>query len=134
MTAETVILPMRIGGREVQASDGSVLDAVDPATGRVLGRVPHATADDVDRAVTAAKAAFEDWRRTEPAQRSAALNELADRIADHATELAMLDVADNGSPGLRRGQDRSSGGKRQHGYHQAERAHVPVRATSRGPR
>jgi acyl-CoA reductase-like NAD-dependent aldehyde dehydrogenase len=90
--------PMLIGGRFRLASDGGAIDAVNPANGSVIARVPAATADDVNDAVAAAKDAYPAWRRLEPPQRAAALLALADAIEAHAEELALLDVADNGSP------------------------------------
>ena len=98
MTIQTEVIPMLIGGEQRGATDGATLDATNPATGELLGRFPNATASDVDDAVTAATAAQAQWRRTEPAERQAALVQLADLIQENADELAMLDVADNGSP------------------------------------
>jgi betaine-aldehyde dehydrogenase len=97
-TTQTDVIPMIIGGQRRGASDGASIDAVNPATGELIGRVPAATADDVNDAVAAASRAFQAWRRFEPQQRAAALGALADLIDDHAEELALLDVADNGSP------------------------------------
>lgn len=99
MTAtRTDVTPMLIGGRFRGASDRGSIDAVNPATGEVIGRVPEATPQDVADAVAAAAAAYPDWRRVDPMQRAAALTTLADAIDAHAEELALLDVADNGSP------------------------------------
>ncbi|MGA0788781.1 MAG: aldehyde dehydrogenase family protein, partial [Ilumatobacteraceae bacterium] len=53
---------MHIDGRWVAAIDGEEFDSVDPATGRVIARVPRAQAADVDRAVAAARSAFADGR------------------------------------------------------------------------
>lgn len=88
--------PLRIGG----ASFGSdeVIDAVDPATGSVISSFHAAGPDDVDRAVSVASEAFAGWRRTEPRERAAALEALAGQVLEHAEELALLDVLDNGSP------------------------------------
>ncbi|MFI1164498.1 aldehyde dehydrogenase family protein [Streptomyces sp. NPDC020801] len=92
------VRPMYFGGRPRLASDGGTIDAVNPATGEIIARIPNATSDDVAAAVTAAGDAFGDWRRREPQERAAPLNALADAIEAEATELAMLDVLDNGSP------------------------------------
>jgi acyl-CoA reductase-like NAD-dependent aldehyde dehydrogenase len=88
---------MLIGGKLVQASDGGVMEALNPATGQLLGTVPDATAADVDEAVAAAAAAFTTWRRADPAERSGALTALADLVEAHADELGRLDADDNGS-------------------------------------
>ncbi|WP_284981554.1 aldehyde dehydrogenase family protein [Arthrobacter sp. efr-133-TYG-118] len=90
--------PMWIGGREAMASDGSTVDAVNPATGELTARFPAATAADVDAAVLAGKRASAQWKKSTPEERSAVLTRLAAVIEEHAEELADLDVADNGSP------------------------------------
>lgn len=92
------ITPMWIGGHEALASDGSTIDAVNPATGEVMARFPNGTADDVDKAVEAGQVASREWRESAPEERGKVLNRLADVIEEHAEELAVLDVIDNGSP------------------------------------
>ena len=94
----TETVPMLIGGRRVLARDGGTLDAVDPATGELLARFPRGGAADVDDAVSAAAAAFPEWRATHPAERAAVVGRIAGAVLEHAEELARLDVADNGSP------------------------------------
>lgn len=89
---------MIIGGQRREAADGGTLDATNPATGELIGMVPHATADDVADAVAAAATAFEQWRQLDPQQWCDSLAQLADVIEAHGDELAMLDVLDNGSP------------------------------------
>jgi betaine-aldehyde dehydrogenase len=91
-------VPMLIGGERRVAVSGGTLDAVDPATGELLGRFPRGGAGDVDAAVVAAQRAFPAWRAASAVERAACLNALADRVLGHADELAMLDVGDNGSP------------------------------------
>lgn len=90
--------PMVIGGKAVLASDGATIDTINPATGKVIGRFPSATAADIAVAVAAAATAFESWKRTMPEERAAGLNALADVIQTNWDELAALDVAENGSP------------------------------------
>jgi len=90
--------PMIIGGVAKVAADGATLDAINPATGEVIGRFPHASAVDVGEAVRAANVAFEQWRRLDPQQWRDSLLALADLIEANGDELAMLDVRDNGSP------------------------------------
>ena len=51
-----------IGGEWVDAASGETFESVEPATGETLGTFPRSGAEDVDRAVAAAKAAYEDWR------------------------------------------------------------------------
>ncbi|WP_236790831.1 aldehyde dehydrogenase family protein [Amycolatopsis sp. GM8] len=98
MTDTIETRPMLIGGRFRLASDGAAIDAVNPANGTVIAKIPHATAEDVNDAVSAAKDAYPLWRRLEPPQRASALIKLAAAIEASAEEFALLDVADNGSP------------------------------------
>jgi betaine-aldehyde dehydrogenase len=90
--------PMFIGGSAAQAASGATIEARNPATGELLALVPAADRGDVDRAVRAAREAFPGWRRVPASERAAAISALADRIIEHAEELAVLDVLDNGSP------------------------------------
>src|SRR4051812_23385807 len=91
-------LPLLIGGERVPAASGETLDAVNPATGEVLGRIPRGGEADVDAAVRAAHDAFGSWRRTHPQERAARLLRFAELLGEHADELALIDVRDNGSP------------------------------------
>jgi phenylacetaldehyde dehydrogenase len=89
-----------IGGRWVESASGTTFDTIDPATGEVLAKVAEAGAEDVDRAVAAARRSFESgvWRSLPPAERAKALWRAGDLIEEHATELAQLDSLDNGKP------------------------------------
>lgn len=87
-----------IGGDRIPASDGGTLTTVDPATGEAHTTVSRATAEDVDRAVQAARDAFESWRDTTPEERGRILHRVADRIREHADELARIETADQGKP------------------------------------
>lgn len=98
METTTTTTGMTIGGEAAYASDGGVIEAVNPATGENIGTFPAATREDVDKAAAAAGSAFAVWRKTEPEQRARALLDLARIIEEHQEELAALDVADNGSP------------------------------------
>ncbi|MDI3389099.1 aldehyde dehydrogenase [Streptomyces sp. B-S-A8] len=76
------------------------LPTVNPATGKTTAHVAIAGPPDVDRAVTAARTAFEDgrWSRTAPAERKRVLLELARLIEAHGEELALCDTLDMGKP------------------------------------
>jgi len=88
-----------IDGQWVEARSGKTFDTIDPTTGEVLARVAEADAADVDRAVQAARAAFErGWGESKPQMRSRLLNRIADLIESHADELAQLETLDNGKP------------------------------------
>jgi len=89
---------MLIGGEFRDARNGATLEAVNPSNGQLFARFPKGGPDDVDDAVHAAAAAFPAWWSTPPLERAASLEKLAAVILEHAAELAMLDVTDNGSP------------------------------------
>ena len=71
-----------IGGEWVDASGGETFETSVPATGEVLGSFPRSAAADVDRAVAAAKAAFEDWRLVPAPERGAILFRFAELLRD----------------------------------------------------
>src|SRR5690349_16245318 len=89
---------MLIGGERVTAEGDRVLDSIDPATGIVWAQIPDASAADVDRAVAAARAAFEDpaWAGLTATARGLLLLRLADLTDEHADELARIETRDNG--------------------------------------
>jgi acyl-CoA reductase-like NAD-dependent aldehyde dehydrogenase len=89
-----------IGGERLEAADGRTFDTLDPSTGRVIASVAYAGAEDVDRAVRAAREAFEDgrWSGIAAAQRTSAMLALAEAIDANADELAQLESLDNGKP------------------------------------
>jgi betaine-aldehyde dehydrogenase len=109
MVAEDVRdFPMFIDGASAASSSGAWLEVRSPATGALVGRVPAGTEADVDRAVAAARTAFEDgrWSRRYLPERVAILSRLADLIESNADELAMLETAQTGSAyKLRRDSD-----------------------------
>ncbi|HEV3228257.1 MAG TPA: aldehyde dehydrogenase family protein, partial [Solirubrobacteraceae bacterium] len=90
-----------IDGQHVPAADGRTFATLDPGTGTVLAEVAHAGPADVDRAVAAARAAFDEsspWRRSSPAERGRLISRLADAVEANAEELAQLESLDNGKP------------------------------------
>ncbi len=89
-----------IGGEWVDALDGGVFDTVNPSTGEVLAQVAEAGAADVDRAVKAAREAFDHgpWPRMKPAERTAALWRLGDLILADAQEMGRVETLDQGKP------------------------------------
>lgn len=88
-----------IGGKWVAAADGKVLPVISPLDGKQLTTIADAGAEDVDRAVRAARAAFDGgkWSRIAPAERKKVLFRIAELIEHHALELAVLGVRDNGT-------------------------------------
>jgi betaine-aldehyde dehydrogenase len=89
-----------IDGEFVRAESSATLDVIDPATSTVIGRVPDATAADVDRAVAAARAAFDlgAWSTTTAQDRGRVLFKLAQAVRDRAGELAELETRNTGKP------------------------------------
>src|SRR3954454_23746158 len=87
-----------IGGEWVDSSSGETMEVLNPATGEAIAEVPAATAEDVDRAVQAAKKALVEWRGTTPGERQKSLLRLAAAIDEHADELAELESRNVGKP------------------------------------
>ncbi len=90
-----------INGEFVDARSGKTFATMNPATGEVLTNIAEAGAEDVDLAVKAARAAFEEsspWRKMTPRDRSRMLWKLADLIRANAEELSELETLDTGKP------------------------------------
>ncbi len=86
-----------IDGEWVDAADGSTFETIDPGTGEVLTTVANGKAEDVDRAVRAARRALDGpWSKMTPSERGRAIHRLGDLIAENLEELAELDSLDNG--------------------------------------
>jgi betaine-aldehyde dehydrogenase len=92
---------MIIGGESVDAADGQTFEVVNPATGRVIATAPLGDREDVDRAVKAARAAFDDrkgWANWAAGKRGRALAKLAELIKRNSDELAWLESRNVGKP------------------------------------
>jgi len=87
-----------IGGEWVDSAGGETMEVLNPATGETIAEVPNASADDVDRAVKAAKKALPEWLETTPGERAELLLKLADAIDEHTDELAELESRNVGKP------------------------------------
>src|SRR5581483_431460 len=89
-----------IDGEHTAATDGRTFETIDPATGRPITGIAQAGAEDVDRAVKAARTAFEsgDWPKVSAADRARLISRLAELIEENADELAELESLDNGKP------------------------------------
>jgi acyl-CoA reductase-like NAD-dependent aldehyde dehydrogenase len=87
-----------IAGEDVDAASGATFDALNPTTGEAWATHALAGPGDVDRAVRAAATAFEaeSWRSLSPTRRGRLMMRWADLIAEHAEEIAQVEVADNG--------------------------------------
>lgn len=91
---------MYINGEFVESVSGKTFDTPNPATGETLATVYEADKEDIDRAVRAARAAFDSgpWSKISAAERSRLLYKLADLLEENKEELAQLETLDNGKP------------------------------------
>src|ERR1700733_1201351 len=91
---------MLINGKWVDAASGKTFPTYNPATGEVLANVAEGDKEDINRAVAAARAAFDTgrWSKITPSQRGKMIWKLADLIEQHAEEFAQLESLDNGKP------------------------------------
>jgi len=97
--APNMVFRHLIGGRDVAASDGLLLDVVSPVDGGLFAKIAAGTTQDVDAAVKAARAAFEGaWGKLTATERGRLLMKLALIVEAHADELAALESRDNGKP------------------------------------
>jgi acyl-CoA reductase-like NAD-dependent aldehyde dehydrogenase len=89
-----------IRNRYVSAASGKTFTCMNPATGRPLTQVSAGEGEDIDRAVKAARVAFDKgvWSRIDGAERKKVLLRFADLVEQHATELALLETLDTGKP------------------------------------
>jgi acyl-CoA reductase-like NAD-dependent aldehyde dehydrogenase len=88
-----------IGGEEVPAADGRTFETIDPATGTAITEVAQGGAEDVDRAVNAAREALDaGWATLSPAKRSGLIYAFAEAIKADLGNLAELESLDNGKP------------------------------------
>ncbi len=98
MSATTTSYKNFVGGEWVDAASGETMEVINPATGETIAAVPSCSADDVDRAVEAAKKALPEWLDATPKERSELLHKLADVMDEHAEELAQLESLNVGKP------------------------------------
>jgi aldehyde dehydrogenase (NAD+) len=89
-----------INGKWVDSTSGKTFPTINPSTGEVIAQVAESDAPDVDKAVAAARAAFDKgpWRKMSASKRGVLMNKLADLIEKNADELAQLEALDNGKP------------------------------------
>jgi phenylacetaldehyde dehydrogenase len=90
---------MFIDGQWTDAASGKTFETPNPATGETLARVAEGDAEDINRAVSAARRAFDgEWSRLTPSDRGRIIWRIGDLILEHAEELAQLESLDNGKP------------------------------------
>src|SRR4051795_13338636 len=87
-----------IDGEWTAPAEGRTEGVLNPATGEEIAQAPLSTKEDVDRAVAAARKAFESWSQTTPMERSNALLKLADALEERAEEIGRLEATNAGKP------------------------------------
>ena len=91
-------LHLLIGGEKVAGGGRDTAEVIDPATGETIGAVPHATAEDLDRALEAAARGFRTWRDTPADKRAAILAKAAGLIRERAGEIGQALTREQGKP------------------------------------
>jgi len=91
---------MTIGGAAADAKSGDTFDVIDPSTGAKISEVPRGSSADIDAAVAAARAAFDDrrWSGLRPGKRSDVLYRIGELIKRNSAELAQIEAIDAGKP------------------------------------
>jgi betaine-aldehyde dehydrogenase len=89
-----------INGQWTRSENEQMVDVIDPATQKVTGQVANACAQDVNKAVQAAKTAFEDgrWSRKTPSQRADVLLKMAELVDQKKEDIARIESEDSGKP------------------------------------
>lgn len=91
-------LCLYIDGEFIQGGGRREQNVLDPATGQVIGKLPHATRDDLDRALAAAARAFETWRTVSPMEKSKILRRVAEMARERAKSIGRNITLDQGKP------------------------------------
>ena len=92
---EAILLKNYVGGKWVE-SKGELRDVINPATQKVIAKVPASTKDEVKAAIEAAKEAYPKWRATSPFERVSYFFKLKDLIDKHAEELSRIQTLEHG--------------------------------------
>ena len=91
-------LSLYIDGEFIQGGGRREQDIVNPATHEVIGKLPHATREDLDRALAAAARAFESWKKSSPIERSKVLRKVAELARERAQDIGRGITMDQGKP------------------------------------
>ena len=97
-TNYTVRNQLFINGKWTDAKDGKTVDTINPGTGEFITKVACGGPDDIDAAVVAAKASGRAWASTSSFERNRIMIKFAQKVEQHADELATLECEDNGKP------------------------------------
>ena len=101
-TTGTDVKRMLVNGEWVRAASGKTFESRNPATGDLLAMVAEGDKEDIDRAVAAARRAFEgSWSKFKPFERQALLLKIAEIVEKNYEELSLLDTVDMGAPSAR---------------------------------
>ena len=98
MTANYEDLCLYIDGEFLEGGGRREQDVHDPATGETIGKLPHATREDLDRALLAAQRAFVKWRRVSPLEKSAVLRRVGELTRERSKEIGRNITLDQGKP------------------------------------
>ena len=98
MSVSVTRMKMFVGGEWIDSADGGTMEVLNPSTGETIAEVPRGTAEDVERAVAAARRALPEWLDKTPKDRMELLLKLADLIDEHADELTQLESQNVGKP------------------------------------
>ena len=91
-------LSLYIDGHFLKGGGRVEQDVLNPATGEVIGKLPHATREDLDLALTSAQRAFESWRRSSPLERSKVLRRVGELARERAKQIGQNITLDEGKP------------------------------------
>ncbi|MFZ4651329.1 MAG: NAD-dependent succinate-semialdehyde dehydrogenase [Rubrivivax sp.] len=91
-------LSLYIDGEFIHGGGRREQDIVNPATHEVIGKLPHATREDLDRALAAAAKAFESWKKSSPLERSKVLRRVAELARERAADIGRAMTMDQGKP------------------------------------
>ena len=97
-TAPIVRDRLYIGGEWVEPAGDGAIEVVNPTPERTVGHIPEGTAEDADRAVRAARAAFDEWSRRTPYERAGFSAAIGAKLAERGDELAVLFTTELGMP------------------------------------
>ena len=91
-------LSLYIDGEFIEGGGRKEQDVLNPATNAVIGKLPHASREDLDKALAAADLAFDSWKRTSPLERSKILRKAAELMRERAQEIGRGITLDQGKP------------------------------------
>lgn len=87
-----------VNGQWVESTGSNTIDVINSTTEEVMGRIPEGTAEDADRAVRAARAAFDAWSATSVEERASYLQRIAEKLGERKNEIAAIIAAEVGMP------------------------------------